>query len=373
MLLTDMPGNGLVFTAFEVLKLLVLLYYLVTLRNHDTKLPGPFLTISIIYQLSYIVPAIIYGTVTPRSLYLWIKETYSLVLLVLLLARFLQEDYKATICGLYDLLAVLAILHVILFYLFDIKLLGIRTRFADSTLIASVFLIVIILARLRRFRLIDFLFVVLSVFYVCEQWISTAVTLGALLAFAAVMTRYDAVDKFAKYNTLVVSALAVNYSLVVLRIQNAFKWLIVDILGEDLTMDGRTWIWDFAFKGIKEHNCFLGSGIAPDGSKDIHVAIYNEWNHLTMGDRQAHNQLVSVYYFNGLPGLLSYLALIFISGRSVRKLQDRKIAFILSIGMFLLCMGMVTELIADGYYFYLFLLVIYYSPLLNDAEAMRYE
>ena len=358
-----------VFTLLEVMKLLVLAYFLVTLKRYDAKIPGLILLLYIAYEVTYLFPAVFYGTLTPRSLYLWIKELYSGVLLILLLSRFFQLNCINTLEGIYRLLALLAITHVVLFYATGVTLLGIRTRFADSALIAAVLLCIICFVRHRGPKAFDILFMTACSIYVVEQWISTALVLFVLLAVAAFLCRFRVVESLCGYVAWVFAAVALNFSLVVLRIQNLFSWLLVDILHEDLTMDGRTWIWDAALEDSEGHIAALGAGIAPDGSKDIHVALFNEWGHLTMGDRQAHNQLVSVAYFNGLPGLFCYLGLIFMAGKNVRKIKDYRVAFVLVIGMFLLCMGMCTELIADGYYFLMFLLTIYYAYLAVEGSC----
>lgn len=354
-------------TLFEVMKLMVLAYYLATLKKFDTRIPGLLLILHMAYEITYLCPAVFYGTLTGRSLYLWVKELYSGVLLTLLLSRFFQLDCRKTMEGIYSLLAVLAIAHVVLFYSTGVSLLGIRTRFADSTLIALTLLCVLCFVNKRRPRPFDILFIAACVYYVVEQWVSTALVLFVLLGAAALLCRFRVVGRICNYGAWVFAAVAVNFSLVVLRVQNLFAWLLVDILHEDLTMDGRTWIWDAVLEDSEGHIATLGAGIAPDGSKDIHVAIANEWGHLTMGDRQAHNQLVSVAYFNGLPGLVCYLGLIFVAGRNVPKIKDYRVAFMLVMGMFLLCMGMCTELIADGYYFLMFLLSIYYAYLVGEG------
>lgn len=360
-------GRSMVFTLFEVLKIAVLIIFLMMVQKRDFRLPAAILVIATLYELSYLIPALVYGNLTSRSLYLWFKDFYSVVLIILLLASFMQRDYRAAVRGVYRLLAVLAIAHVALFYATGIELLGIRTRFADSAIIALTLLGVLCLMERRGLRAFDLVFLGASTFYVIEQWISTAVALFALMLLAAIMCRFRVFSGLAHYAGWLTSALVLNFSLVVLRIQNLFKWLIVDILGEDLTMDGRTTIWDFAIKDMQGHIPWLGAGIQPDGSKDIHVATFNEWGHQMMGDRQAHNQLVSIFYFNGAPGLVCFIALLFAAGANLAKVHDWRIVLFFSFGMLALALGMCTEMIGDNYYLYMFLLAIYYAHLANEG------
>lgn len=361
------PGRSMVFTLFEVLKIVVLVSFLVMLQKHDFRLPAAMLVLATLYELTYLIPAIVYDNLTIRSLYLWFKDFYSTVLIVLLLANFMQRDYRAAVKGVYRLLAILSVAHVALFYATGIELLGIRTRFADSTIIALTLLGVLCFMEHRGLQFSDLAFLAVSSFYVIEQWISTAVALFALMLLAAIMCRFAIFSRLVHYAALLTGALVINFSLVVLRIQNLFKWLIVDILGEDLTMDGRTIIWDFAVKDMRGHIPWLGAGIQPDGSKDIHVATFNEWGHQLMGDRQAHNQLVSTFYFNGVPGLVCFIGLLFVAGANLSKVRDWRIVLFFSFGMFALALGMCTEMIGDNYYLYMLLLALNYAYLANEG------
>lgn len=361
------PGRSMVFTLFEVLKIVVLVSFFVMIQKHDFRLPAALLVLATLYELTYLIPAIVYDNLTIRSLYLWFKDFYSTVLIVLLLANFMQRDYRAAVKGVYRLLAILSVAHVVLFYVTGIELLGIRTRFADSTIIALTLLGVLCFTEHRGLQFFDLVFLAVSSFYVVEQWISTAVALFALMLLAAIMCRFAIFSRLVHYAALLTGALVINFSLVVLRIQNLFKWLIVDILGEDLTMDGRTIIWDFAVKDMRGHIPWLGAGIQPDGSKDIHVATFNEWGHQLMGDRQAHNQLVSTFYFNGVPGLVCFIGLLFVAGANLSKVRDWRIVLFFSFGMFALALGMCTEMIGDNYYLYMLLLALNYAYLANEG------
>lgn len=361
------PGRSMVFTLFEVLKIVVLVSFFVMIQKHDFRLPAALLVLATLYELTYLIPAIVYDNLTIRSLYLWFKDFYSTFLIILLLANFMQRDYRSAVKGVYRLLAILSVAHVALFYVTGIELLGIRTRFADSTIIALTLLGVLCFTEHRGLQFFDLAFLAASSFYVIEQWISTAVALFALMLLAAIMCRFAIFSRLVHYAALLTGALVINFSLVVLRIQNLFKWLIVDILGEDLTMDGRTIIWDFAVKDMRGHIPWLGAGIQPDGSKDIHVATFNEWGHQLMGDRQAHNQLVSTFYFNGVPGLVCFISLLFVAGANLSKVRDWRIVLFFSFGMFALALGMCTEMIGDNYYLYMLLLALNYAYLANEG------
>ena len=88
----------------------------------------------------------------------------------------------------------------------------------------------------------------------------------------------------------------INILLVVFRIQDLFKYLIVDVLGEDLTLDGRTYIWDEALFYISK-NPLWGYG------QNSGITLLTDYNMST------HNQLLGWAFRYGIVGLVVMLAL----------------------------------------------------------------
>ena len=363
-------------TALEFIRIVIFFAFILKngLKKSDFSI---LICVFLIYQLSYLVPAIVYGNITLRIFYLWIKNTTITFAYMLIVQRYLMMDYQRTIKALYYGFALVLVAHSILGITTDILLIGIRTRFTDFYIPAITLLAVSIVGGMKSFSILDLIFCIITAFFIFDQAISTSLMI--LIIFVAVIligkNRFimSNLEKIFQYPVMVLSALILNVSILVFRIQNIFAYVIENILHESLSMTGRTTIWDQTFAALYTHNIFLGAGIQPEGSKDIHFHLYNVWDDNLLTDRQAHNQLLSVFFFNGVIGLIAYIAMIFIAGTKLKSLSNRSVAFFYVLGIFLICLSMITELSADGAVFLGFLLCIYYSYLLNNEEDVENE
>lgn len=133
-------GSTLTFF-IELYKLIVLFYYIYIykIRKSDFNLLVGF---SCVYELSYLIPAFFNSEMTIRTFYLWVKEFYTVVALMVILSRLLREDYLRTIKNVYRMLASVIILHVFLVSTVGCAILGIRTRFGDSFTVAVILMLV---------------------------------------------------------------------------------------------------------------------------------------------------------------------------------------------------------------------------------------
>ena len=360
------PFSSKLSTVLEIYKLLVVCYFIYTYKIKKSDF-NALVVLGLLYEISYLIPAVLSGNLTLRTFYLWFKEVYTIVGLLIVISRLLKNDYLRTIKNIYHMLAMVIIVHIVCVITAGYSLLGIRTRFGDSFTVAIILLLVYKELSGDKNTIFDFIFVLLSGYYIVSQWISTMVLLGILLIAMYVWGNSKIISKFMKYTEIVVGGVLLNFSIVFLRIQNVFKPIIVDLLHEDLTLNNRTVIWDQVFLDMLHNNIFLGAGITGENTKDVHVAVYNEYGYLLMGDRQAHNQLLSVLYWNGIGGLLMYLAMIIIAGKNLKYMGNRKVRAFFCIGMLLILLSMITELSADGTFFIMFLASMYF---VNYAECV---
>ena len=68
--------------------------------------------------------------------------------------------------------------------------------------------------------------------------------------------------------TLVIISIVIFVSIVFLRLQEVFSYLIVNILGKDLTFTGRTVIWDYYINEIK-NSWVIGYGVGYNPYKGL--------------------------------------------------------------------------------------------------------
>lgn len=122
--------------------------------------------------------------------------------------------------------------------------------------------------------------------------------------------------------------------IVVFRLQESFTYLIVNIFDKDLTLTGRTKIWDKAIEYIKLKP-ILGYGIE---SQVIRLEKYK-----VIGGVHAHDIILEILYQSGIIGLNIYSYIIYLVSNILYKIKDNKIESIISIAIFIVYIMMIAE------------------------------
>ena len=104
--------------------------------------------------------------------------------------------------------------------------------------------------------------------------------------------------------------LGLHVAIVVFRVQHIFTWLIEQILHKNLTLTGRTHIWNVAMALIQA-NPWLGYG----KSSLLKFAF-------TKYAIPAHNQFLDIGITCGIPGLLVYLIILYCAFRNLSKCKE---------------------------------------------------
>lgn len=166
---------------------------------------------------------------------------------------------------------------------------------------------------------------------------------------------HKSIDRFKLVNIIngIYAYLAMFFAIVIFRLQNAFKFLIVDILHKDLTFTGRVYVWDKAIKMIK-NKPLLGYG---NVSFEYSKIVYS-----------THNTILGVMHKTGLIGLFMYFIIIFTSAKELLKENRNYIAQLISSFIFSYLIMMLTE--AYAFKYFLFILVLGYNVkyLINGSE-----
>ncbi len=111
-----------------------------------------------------------------------------------------------------------------------------------------------------------------------------------------------------------IAYLVLQFGIVFFRIQNIFEFLIVNILGKDLTLTGRTDLWDRAMSVITNH-IIIGHG---DMAQSFEALVLN--------DVYCHNTFLEVLFRGGIISMILWIAIVVITNRKVYSLLDRKTA-----------------------------------------------
>ena len=135
-----------------------------------------------------------------------------------------------------------------------------------------------------------------------------------------------------------VSYISLYIGIVVMRLQNIFKFLIVDMLHKDLTFTGRIYIWDKVIEAIKAKP-ILGYG--------------NSMYQYSINTFTTHNTLLDVVYKTGIIGLIIYILLLIRAVKQLYIYRKTTISKILSIGLLIYFIMMITEAYSMIYYLYI--------------------
>lgn len=147
---------------------------------------------------------------------------------------------------------------------------------------------------------------------------SSVAAMLAMLIFTFSFFVYNRVSNISEYNkSTFLSYLVLNVSIIIFKIQNVFSKLII-FLGKDITLSGRTYIWDGILKSLKQ-NILIGTGmqsISYDKNFFFESSAPFFLEHCKV--IHAHNSLMTLLYRGGIISLLIYIYIIYITLRSIK-------------------------------------------------------
>ena len=121
-----------------------------------------------------------------------------------------------------------------------------------------------------------------------------------------------------------------------------FSWILVDFLGEDLTLNGRTVLWQAALSQMQGIHWIIGNGYA----HNFVFQLNQYWSATT-----AHSQYINAIFCFGGIGLSIYISMI-LKTISLVRLVDRKYwPVIIATGISMILMGISTTFYTSPYMF----------------------
>ena len=164
---------------------------------------------------------------------------------------------------------------------------------------------------------------------------------------------------FMNLKTYVISYILLFFSIIIFRIQEIFKFFIVDILKKDITFTNRIFIWDDVLMFIK-NKPLLGYG--------YELGITRYFKSINYRSYHAHNQVLEVIYKSGFIGLLSFCTIIISIIKKLYNYKSTKIGKFLSYSLFTFFIMTLTEAYSYEYFMYLFVLFYNVDKLLFVDE-----
>lgn len=220
---------------------------------------------------------------------------------------------------------------------------------------------VVSLKKYNHLRKFDYFLLLISYISVIMANSSTSIISLSIIVFYTLFYKRFTRIKAMNIKTYCLTSLILNFLIVIVRIQNVFKRLIVDGLHKNLTFTGRTYIWDYYLKSSFDKPIF---GHGTQDSMYRALLIKN-----ASGAVHCHNQLLEVFYQVGILGFIIYMYIHVISVIKLYKYRDNTfISQFISILLFACFITMITEVFSFNSFLYI-LVIAYNIDVILDMKV----
>lgn len=216
---------------------------------------------------------------------------------------------------------------------------------------AIIFSIVRSLRKYNKLTLSSFVITAVSFANVILAFSATSVIGMTVFILFLLLALINKMPKFLNIITYLAINITYFFGVIILRLQEAFAFIIVDMLGRDLTFTGRTKIWDGALAAFAKSPVFGVGEIESQASRDL------------IGATHAHNYYLDLLYKSGLPGFLIFFAILIICGMALyRNRNNGKIPFVVSGAICAFMIMLQSEAYYNIYYFFSILTLAAFIP-----------
>ena len=293
--------------------------------------------------------ATIYCDGNYSSLFLTIFNSLAIVLVV---EMGLKTDPDALLDGATFVLGIFVLINFITILLFPQGMyefntfttnyfLGYRNNSIMLIFPAMIFSVVRSLRLYDRLTVSSFLICVISTATVILAFSATSVIGIMIFILFLFLALINWMPKFLNIVTYIVINIIYFFGVIILRVQEAFSFIIVNVLGRDLSFTGRTNIWDSALEAFYKSPIFGVGEIDNQASRDL------------IGATHAHNYYLNLLYKSGVPGFLLFFTILIICGIALYKnRKNGKIPFVVSGALCAFMIMLQSEAYYNIYYFF---------------------
>ncbi len=152
-------------------------------------------------------------------------------------------------------------------------------------------------------------------------------------------------------------SIIIFFAIVVFRLQYLFEDFIVNDLHRNLTITGRTEIWNLVLRSVEKHP-LIGIGIENFSTRaKSEEAVFH-----------AHSTYLNILYEGGIIGLMLYLNIFRTIWKKIKNENDQRQVAILSFITLIYFVITVIEFYKNLQTFYIVLTLLYYSPELRITK-----
>lgn len=328
----------------------------------NSKLSPMFWAV-VIFRLSNVIQTLIYG----GDILTWGYMTMVVLSICMIFDFFMPRCPLKVLQALTYILMIYVLINFVITLLFPdglvqgIYFVGIRTRFTEVVFTLMVLTLIVDWMQNKKLSVRSIICIIVGISNLFVSWVATALT--GLIIVAVVFILFYSGRDLSKKMTIAfwtIVSLAITLFIVVLRVQNYFSWLIVDILHKNLTFTGRTYIWDGALDLIMNHP-FVGVGLGDDGNHIYIGGIY--W--------QAHNQWLQLLCDGGLLSLLTFLVILMIASRECR-VNFSSVPYVIVISFFAgFSVMMMSEIYTYMSYFFVLIFLAYHMKDIHKIKLTQ--
>ena len=153
-------------------------------------------------------------------------------------------------------------------------------------------------------------------------------------------------------NFILYGVIILNILIFEFQIQTYFSWLIVDILGEDITLNSRTSIWDSVILQI-EQSPFRGYGVGHD-----YQFKFRELFSSSLYVKSTHNQFLNILYESGVIGFAIFLTYTLKVIHIFQKNKVSKAYNAIAATFIIFLISMIVEISGDNVLYFTMLMIM---------------
>lgn len=210
-----------------------------------------------------------------------------------------------------------------------IYLLGIDNRFAFTYIPGLCIIALYDYLFNNRFTKLTYIYFVATYITFIYFW-----TVGALVAESLFILFYILIYKLKIKNLInkyLPTVIILFFAVVVFRLQNLFKYIIVTVLHKDLTFTSRTLIWDKVIKLISD-NKILGIGVQKSNTMIKYISAFH-----------SHSHFLNITLQGGFIGILVYIIMLFIVFKELNDYKKFFVAQIVAFSLFVLYIALIVD------------------------------
>lgn len=203
--------------------------------------------------------------------------------------------------------------------------------------------------------------IVIAVMTELLVWSASGIVMLFVMLFCILANDIPLVKRLVKPSLLIGAFFIATYLVVFLRVIDKFEPLIVNVLHKDITLTGRTTLWDYAISVIKE-NLFLGIG---QGGYTV-IGRYNSYLH-------PHSLVLDLLYKGGVIMFGLFCFILYRFSNFTTKYLSMPSAKIILMVVASILFGEVANSTQYKPFFWSFTVMAFYIPQLSGYKADKKE